>query len=133
MATTSDPADPRLTRGADTEPVGQAEAYLVLSDEERAAGFVRPVRDTYRHLVCGTTTTMARSIAETYARDPHFYGRHLLRPLLDVAASGAGSDTTDAFALVMAELDRLREVVGESKPRVIADRDQPPGEGRVRS
>lgn len=74
MSTTSDPSDPRLTHGADSAPAPQAEVYLILSDEERAAGFVRPVRDTYRHLVCGTTTTMARSIAETYARDPRFYG-----------------------------------------------------------
>lgn len=48
--------------------------YLVLSDEERAKGFVRPLRDTYLHETCGTTTTMSRAIAETYARVPHFYG-----------------------------------------------------------
>ena len=42
MSTTSDRNDPRLTRGTDTEPVDQAEAYLVLTDEERARGFVRP-------------------------------------------------------------------------------------------
>jgi hypothetical protein len=48
--------------------------YLVLSDEERAKGFVRPVRRTYIHEVCGGATTMGLSIAETYARDPHFYG-----------------------------------------------------------
>ena len=103
---------------------GQNEAYLVLSDEERAKGFVRPVRTSYRHVgeqpkhalraltddertrhagqnyvafeaypssegpvtgrywtqarldlkVCGTTTTMAQPLAETYARDPKFYG-----------------------------------------------------------
>ncbi len=74
MPTTSDPSDPRLTRGADDAPVPQAEAYLVLSDEERAAGFVRPVRRSYVHLVCGTSTRMSQDIAETFARDPHFYG-----------------------------------------------------------
>jgi hypothetical protein len=46
----------------------------VLAEEERAKGFVRPVRETYTHLKCGTDTTMARTIAETYARDPAFYG-----------------------------------------------------------
>ena len=51
-----------------------AEAYLVLSDEERAKGFVRPVRRSYIHLTCGSVTTMGQAIAETYARDPHFYG-----------------------------------------------------------
>lgn len=76
MPVTSDPSDPRLTRGSDTEPVGQAPVYLVLSDEERAAGFVRPLRTAYIHdvLGCGSVTTMARAIAETYARQPNFYG-----------------------------------------------------------
>jgi hypothetical protein len=53
---------------------GQQKAYVILSDEERAKGFVRPVRMTYRHTKCGTETTMSRSIAETYARNPKFYG-----------------------------------------------------------
>jgi hypothetical protein len=136
MGTTSDRNDPRLTHGADTEPVPQAEVYLVLSDEERAKGFVRPVRRSYVHVGppgpthelrpltdheestfnvadpecgnsecaghrryvafepyeeflgrfwtqeqlnnigkgCGDVTRMAQDIAETYARDPHFYG-----------------------------------------------------------
>ena len=52
---------------------GQQKAYIVLSDSERAKGFVRPFRDSYEHTVCGTVTTMGRSIAETYARDPKFY------------------------------------------------------------
>lgn len=71
---TSDPSDPRLAHGVDTEPTGQAEAYLVLSDEERAKGFIRPVRRSYVHTVCGAVTTMGQRIAETYARDPKFYG-----------------------------------------------------------
>lgn len=29
---------------------GQNEAYLVLSEEERAKGFVRPYRDSYKHV-----------------------------------------------------------------------------------
>lgn len=74
MSTTSDPRDPRLTRGADSEPVPQAEAYLVLSEEDRARGFIRPVRRSYVHQTCGTATTMAQSIAETYATNPSFYG-----------------------------------------------------------
>lgn len=74
MSTTSDPSDPRLTHGSDGEPVDQAPVYLVLSDEERAKGFVRPLRKTYVHLTCGRETTMAQEIAETYARDPSFYG-----------------------------------------------------------
>lgn len=74
MATTDDPSDPRLTRGVDDEPVPQAQTYLVLSQEERDRGFVRPVRRTYVHQECGAVTTMAQGIAETYAREPGFYG-----------------------------------------------------------
>jgi hypothetical protein len=74
MSLTSDPNDPRLTRGIDNQPVPQSEAYLVLSEEERAKGFVRPVRCSYLHKSCGTITRMGRALAETYARDPKFYG-----------------------------------------------------------
>lgn len=74
MSTTTDPNDPDLTRGVDDTPTQQAKKYLVLSEEERAKGFVRPVRRSYRHSHCGVVTTMSQSIAETYARDPKFYG-----------------------------------------------------------
>lgn len=69
---------------------GQQKGYVVLSPEERAKGFVRPVRGSYVHsgkgatfdgcvLIklgtngCGSLTKMSRDIAETYARDPAFY------------------------------------------------------------
>lgn len=71
---TDDRNDPRLTRGSDDTPVDQAEVYLVLSDAERAKGFVRPVRFSYLHETCGAVTSMSGAIAETYARDPKFYG-----------------------------------------------------------
>jgi hypothetical protein len=71
---TTDPLDPRLGRGGDTDKVPQNEVYLVLSKDERAQGFIRPLRRTYRHTVCGGFTTMALEIAETYARAPFFYG-----------------------------------------------------------
>ena len=72
--TTTDPNDPRLGHGSDAEPRGMNEVYLVLSEEERAKGYMRPVRRTYTHLACGSDTTMSTAIAETYARDPKFYG-----------------------------------------------------------
>lgn len=73
---TEDPNDPELTHGADPEGVRvpQAAAYLVLSEEELSKGFVRPVRRSYWHVQCGTTTTMSVRLAETYAREPGFYG-----------------------------------------------------------
>lgn len=91
---TTDRKDSRLGYGSDDKPVPQNEAYLVLSDEERAKGFVRPVRLAYIHVGdegheidpnnpakhgrkppgCGVETRMSQAIAETYARDPKFYG-----------------------------------------------------------
>lgn len=102
---------------------GQQKGYLVLTEEERAKGFLRPVRRSYVHRGvrpqyplraltekeleqfkgfdyvafepfpeserpktgqywtaaqlasgCGAVTTMSQEIAETYARDPGFYG-----------------------------------------------------------
>jgi len=129
MSLTTDRNDPRLKEGQKNE-TGQHEIYLVLSDEERAKGFVRPVRKTYVHKGryfghgvemleepylyngktyvakanifidgeklssqfitqdelnqykntggyiggCGTATTMGQALAETYARNPSFYG-----------------------------------------------------------
>lgn len=70
MGLTTDRNDPCIR---EIRPDGQQACYLVLSDEERAKGFVRPVRQTYRHETCGTTTTMGLAIAETYARQPTFY------------------------------------------------------------
>jgi hypothetical protein len=91
---TDDPKDPRLTRGVDTAPVSQAPVYLVLSEAERAKGFVRPLRRSYIHVGvggseidpndpskhgrkppgCGAQTRMGMALCETYARDPKFYG-----------------------------------------------------------
>lgn len=106
---------------------GQHSSYWILGDEERAKGFVRPLRRSYKHVGptgpahptrdltaaeherydsagyalfeqyppelapvtgrfwtraeldavgkgCGTVTTMGLAIAETYARQPTFYG-----------------------------------------------------------
>jgi hypothetical protein len=74
----------------DLKDNGQQKEYVVLTQEERAKGFVRPVRHTYIHVgndpvmdgivlikagrgSCGRRTTMNHAIAETYARDPKFY------------------------------------------------------------
>jgi hypothetical protein len=124
---------------------GQHPSYWVLSESERAKGFVRPVRDSYRHVGppgpkypledlteeqheryahvgyvkfepyprtaessvvgrywtqadldaigkgCRTVTTMGRALAETYAREPGFYGATMCcgcQKHLPVGASG---------------------------------------------
>jgi hypothetical protein len=78
MGLTTDPRDPRLGHGVDEEQTLQHDVYLVLSEDEIAKGFVRPVRTSYIHAKelggCGAVTWMNLTIAETYARDPHFYG-----------------------------------------------------------
>lgn len=72
MPLTTDRNDPCLKNGQKEE--GQNTCYLILSEEERAKGFIRPVRDSYTHDKCGALTRMPLAIAETYARDPKFYG-----------------------------------------------------------
>jgi hypothetical protein len=71
MTLTTDPNDPNLRK---TRPDGMQETYLVLSEEERAKGFVRPLRRSYIHDTCGVQTTMGLALCETYARNPKFYG-----------------------------------------------------------
>lgn len=92
MSLTTDPNHPDLHKKRED---GQNEVYLVLSEEERAKGFVRPFRNKYIHVgiggyeidpndtskhgrtgnACGTLTSMGQALSETYARDPKFYGR----------------------------------------------------------
>lgn len=71
---TTDGRSPAEARASQTNETGQHASYIVLCDEERAKGFVRPYRDRYKHLTCGGVTAMGRSLSETYARDPTFYG-----------------------------------------------------------
>ena len=71
VGTVTDRDNPGLKR---IKSNGQQESYLVLSEAERSKGFVLPVRQSYAHLKCGVVTRMSRDIAETYARDPKFYG-----------------------------------------------------------
>lgn len=52
-------------------PSGQYERY---PDEVRP-DFVQPLRDTYRHLPCGTITYInGDAIVRTYATNPGYYG-----------------------------------------------------------
>lgn len=71
MSATTDPNDPGLKN---ILPSGQQENYLVLSEEERKKGFVRPLRCSYKHVKCGGVTSMGPALCETYARNPKFYG-----------------------------------------------------------
>lgn len=55
-------------------PDGQHERHPGLPVDEIAKGFVRPLRLKYKHLKCGVVTQMPRHCAETYARQPNYYG-----------------------------------------------------------
>lgn len=75
--TDGEPADEGLENASAPKPVdatGQHGAYWILSEEERAKEFVRPYRTKYKHLKCGTITSMGKTLSETYARKPSFYG-----------------------------------------------------------
>lgn len=70
--------DPNEARNSGIDPnTGLQRKYLVLSEQERAKGFQRPLRTSYLHAPalggCGSVTVMHRSLAETYAREPEFY------------------------------------------------------------
>jgi hypothetical protein len=69
--TTSDRDDPNINQPS--APGEQNKAYIVLSDDDLAKGYVRPVRREYIHDRCHTRTFMPVKCAETYARDPKFY------------------------------------------------------------
>ncbi len=71
---------------------GMQKGYVVLSDEERAKGFVRPVRRKYLHITCRVVTTMTQTIAETYARDPAFYDGTYCADCLDHFRVGADGE-----------------------------------------
>lgn len=71
---TTDPNDPRLRQPNEGDQRQHA-VHLVLSQEERAKGYVRPLRTRYCHDTCGGVTRMPVPIAETYARQPDYYGR----------------------------------------------------------
>lgn len=83
-----------VVRAEQTENTGQHKDYIVLCEEERQKGFVRPFRNKYIHVgvdgheidpsnpakhgrtngACGAETRMGTALSETYARDPKFYG-----------------------------------------------------------
>ena len=72
--TTLTDGSPVTSDHRETNPAtGMQKAYVVLSVEERAKGFVRPVRRYYIHDKCGAVTMMGQALAETYAANPFFY------------------------------------------------------------
>lgn len=75
MSLTTDPNDRKLKEGQKNK-TGQHEIYLVLSEEERAKGFVRPYRESYVHTgkqgykICGKNLRILDAQDEFY---PKYY------------------------------------------------------------
>lgn len=67
---TTDPTHPGLR---ELQTNRQQVAYLVLPEEEIELGLIRPLRQSYQHVVCGSVTRIGLTIAETFARQPSFY------------------------------------------------------------
>ena len=113
MGLITDPEDPRLGKGVDAEPTPQHEVYLVLSDEERAKGFVRPLRRAYRHVgIAGPkypvrpTTAKEREIwSSTYVQYEEYpdevdgLGKFWTQEQLDRIDGGGGAETRMGLAL----------------------------------
>ncbi len=64
MSYTTDANDPRLGHGGNDKPVPMNAVYLILSEEERAKGFVRPLRRSYKHVGLKPTYTLRDLTAE---------------------------------------------------------------------
>lgn len=47
--------------------------FPALSAEETARGFIRPLRNIYRHSTCRGATVITWDVAESFARDPEFH------------------------------------------------------------
>jgi hypothetical protein len=110
MSVTSNPEDPRLTHGVDAAPRAQSEVYLVLSEAERAKGFTRPLRLSYRHTGLAGPQHPLRDLTaeeqECYAGNGYVryeeypadalpaLGRFWTQAQLDAIGNGCGSVTT---------------------------------------
>lgn len=113
---TDDPNHPGVKRGPPDElPVKQHDTYLVLSADERAKGFVRPVREAYRHVgISGPKHPLRDLSAEQleqvgaagYAKYEEYpeseaplVGRYWTQAQLDSVGKGCGAVTTMGQAL----------------------------------
>ena len=90
---------------------GMQKAYVVLSKEERDKGFVEPLRHSYVHEVCGGVTTMARAIAESYAREPTFYsGTFCVRCMSHFPVGSEGQFVWEGTTQKVGTISEKREV-----------------------
>lgn len=110
MSITTDPNNPQLS---ETKPDGQNVSYLVLSDEERAKGFVRPVRRSYKHVglspeypLLDLTDTQKAMFGDEYAKFEAYpenergaIGRYWTQAEIDKIGKGCGTITSMGQAI----------------------------------
>lgn len=115
MSLTTDPGDPRLGHGVDGQPIDQHEVYLVLSAEEIAKGYTRPLRRSYIHAGPAGPEHPLRDLTEdekavyadykyvkyeAYKEDGSaVVGRFWTQAQLDGAGKGCGVETKMGLAL----------------------------------
>jgi hypothetical protein len=114
MGITEDRTDPRLTHGVDDKPTEMAEVYLVMSEEERKKGLVRPFRNKYVHVGPAGPKYELRSLTneehkrylaqnyvayESYPEDEGILGRFWKQEQLDAVGKGCGTLTVMGDAL----------------------------------
>jgi hypothetical protein len=113
---TDDRDDPRLHQASVDSP-GMNDAYLVLSDEERSKGYVRPVRRSYVHVGPPGPSYPIRPLTEDekaryaefeyvafeeYPKETGLIGRHWTQDQLDYAKQG-GCGAVTTMSLPLAE------------------------------
>ena len=111
MSLTSDPSDPDLK---EIEESGMQKKYLVLSEEERAKGFVRPLRRSYRHFGPPPPMYPLRELTpeeqerwadydywrfEKYPEGAGAKGKYWTKKALDAVNNGCGQITKMGLAL----------------------------------
>ena len=103
MPVTSDPNDPRLKQN---RPGQQDDVYLVLSEEERAKGFTRPLRRSYRHVGEPGPKYPLQDTADERVKFEKYpdsespvTGRYWNQSVLDNIGKGCGAVTSMGLAL----------------------------------
>lgn len=47
--------------------------YHIHDDADESGPFLRPIRKSYRHILCGAITRISDTVAKNYARNPKHY------------------------------------------------------------
>ena len=103
-----------LGEHTELKPNGQQKDYLVLTAEERAKGFVEPVRRSYRHVGIAGPSHPVRDLTpeesaryadvgyvkfEPYPEGSNSLGRYWTQEQLDKIGKGCGTVTTMSHAI----------------------------------